>query len=74
MIVVDRMSNQAQECQILENDTEQLENIITQLKNEIDNINANVRCPQLARISVRFLTILISRTEERLRTLQQNQN
>ena len=46
-MVVDRMSDQAQGCQFLENNTEQLENIITQLKNEIDSINANVKCPQL---------------------------
>ena len=53
-MVVDKMSNRAQGRQILENDAEQLENIITQLKNEIDNINANVRCPQLAHIDIRF--------------------
>ena len=68
------MSNQGQIGQISNQDIENLENIITQLKAEIDNINANVRCPQLAHITTRFLSILISRAEDKLRTLRQNQN
>ena len=68
------MSNQGQISQDLNQNIEQLEYIIQQLKAEIDNINANTRCPQLAHISTRFLTILISRAEEKLRNLRQNQN
>ena len=68
------MSNQGQISQDLNQNIEQLEHIIQQLKAEIDNINANTRCPQLAHISTRFLTILISRAEEKLRNLRQNQN
>ena len=58
------MSNQGQISQDLNQDIEQLDHIIQQLKAEIDNINANTRCPQLAHITTRFLTILISRAEE----------
>ena len=68
------MSNLGQISQDLNQNIEQLEHIIQQLKAEIDNINANTRCPQLAHISTRFLTILISRAEEKLRNLRQNQN
>ena len=68
------MSNQGQIGQISNQDIENLENIITQLKAEIDNINANVRCRQLAHITTRFLSILISRAEDKLRTLRQGQN
>ena len=68
------MSNQEQISQDLNQNIEQLEHIIQQLKAEIDNINANTRCPQLAHISTRFLTILISRAEEKLRNLRQSQN
>ena len=68
------MSNQGQISQDLNHDIEQLEHIIQQLRAEIDNINANTRCRQLAHITTRFLTILISRAEEKLRTLRQNQN
>ena len=68
------MSNQGQISQDLDQDIEQLENIIQQLKAEIDNINANTRCPQLAHITTRFLTILISRAEEKLRNLRQIKN
>ena len=68
------MSNQGQIGQISNQDIENLENIITQLKAEIDNINANVRCPQLAHITTRFLSILISRAEDKLRTLRESQN
>ena len=68
------MSNQGQIGHILNQDIENLENIITQLKAEIDNINANVRCRQLAHITTRFLSILISRAEDKLRTLRQSQN
>ena len=68
------MSNQGQIGQISNQDIENLENIITQLKAEIDNINANVRCPQLAHITTRFLSILISRADNKLRILRQNQN
>ena len=53
---------------------EQLENIIQQLRAEIDNINANISCRQLAYITTRFLTISISRAEEKLQLLRQNQN
>ena len=68
------MFNQGQIGQISNQDIENLENIITQLKAEIDNINANVRCPQLAHITTRFLSILISRAEDKLRTLRESQN
>ena len=68
------MSNQGQISQDLNHDIEQLEHIIQQLRAEIDNINANTRCRHLAHITTRFLTILISRAEEKLRTLRQNQN
>ena len=68
------MSNQGQINQDLNQDIEQLESIIQQLKAEIDNINTNTRCPQLAHITTGFLTILISRAEEKLRNLRQNQN
>ena len=68
------MSNQGQISQDLNQDIQQLENIIQQLKAEIDNINANIRCPQLAHITTRFLNILIERAEEKLRILRQNQN
>ena len=68
------MSNQGQISQDLNQSIEHLEHIIQQLKAEIDNINANTRCPQLAHISTRFLTILISRAEEKLRNLIRNQN
>ena len=71
---LEKMSNQGQVSQDLDQDIVQLENIIQQLKAEIDNINANTRCRQLAHITTRFLTILISRAEEKLRTLRQNQN
>ena len=64
------MSNQGQISQDLNHDIEQLEHIIQQLKAEIDNINANNTCPQLAHITTRFLTILISRAEEKLRNLR----
>ena len=52
-------SNQEQISQNLDHDIEQLENIIQQLRVEIDNINANVRCRHLAHITIRFLNILI---------------
>ena len=68
------MHNQGQISQDLDHDIEQLENIIQQLRAEIDNINANTRCRQLAHITTRFFTLLISRTEEKLRNLRQNQN
>ena len=68
------MSKQGQRSHDLDHDIEQLENIIQQLRAEIDNINANVRYRQLANIITRFLTILISRAEEKLRTLRKNQN
>ena len=68
------MSNQGQISQDLNQNIERLQLIIQQLKAEIDNINANTRRPQLAHISTRFLTILISRAEEKLRNLRQNQN
>ena len=68
------MSNQGQIGQISNQDIENLENIITQLKAKIDNINANVRCPQLAHITTRFLSILISRAEDKLLTLRESQN
>ena len=68
------MSNQGPISHDFDQDIEQLENIIHQLKAEIDNINANTRCRQLAHITTRFLTILISRAEEKLRNLRQNQN
>ena len=68
------MSNQGQISQDLDQDIEQLENIIQQLKAEIDNINANTRCRQLAHITTRFLNILIARAEEKIRTLRRNQN
>ena len=58
------MSNQGHISQDLNQNIEQLEHIIQQLKAEIDNANANNRCPQQAHISTRFLTILISRAEE----------
>ena len=63
------MPNQGQIIQDLDHGIEQLENIIQQLRAEIDNINSNVRCHQLAHITTRFLTLLISRTEEKPRTL-----
>ena len=68
------MSNQEQISQDLNQNIEQLELIIQQWKAEIDNIIANTRCPQLAHISTRFLTILISKDEVNLRILRQNQN
>ena len=60
------MSNQGQISQDLNQNIEHLEHIIQQLKTEIDNINSNTRCPQLAHITVRFLNILIERAEEEL--------
>lgn len=48
------MSNQGQVSQELHQDMEQLENIIQQLKAEIDNMNANTKCRQLAHITTRF--------------------
>ena len=68
------MSKTGKRLQDLDYDIEQLKNIIKQLKAEIDNIDVNVRCPQLAHITARFLSISISRAEEKLRTLRQNQN
>ena len=68
------MSNQGQISQDINHDIEQLEHIIQQLKAEIDNINANTTCPHLAHITTRFSNILISRAEEKLRNLRQNQN
>ena len=53
------MSNQGQIRQDLNQDILQLEHIIQQLKAEIDNINSNIRCPQLAHITIRFLNVLI---------------
>ena len=67
-------SNQEQIIQNLDHDIEQLENIIQQLRVEIDNINANIRCRHLAHITIRFLNILIQRAEEKIRILRQNQN
>ena len=67
------MSTQGQRSQDLDHDIEQLENIIQQLRAEIDNINANIRCRHLAH-TTRFLNILIERAEEKLRILKQNQN
>ena len=67
-------SNQGQTSQNPDQDIEQLENIIQQLKVEIDNINANIRCRHLAHITIRFLNILIQRAEEKIRILRQNQN
>ena len=67
-------SNQGHTSQNPDNDIEQLENIIQQLRVEIDNINANVRCRHLAHITTRFLNILIERAEEKIRILRQNQN
>ena len=54
------MSNQEQISQDLDHDIEQLENILQQLRAEIDNIKAKVRWRQLINITSRFLTILIS--------------
>ena len=71
---LEKMSNQGQISQDLNQSIEHLEHIIQQLKAEIDNINSNIRCPQLAHITVRFLNILIERAEEKIRTLRQNQN
>ena len=68
------MSNQGQISQDLNQSIEHLEHIIQQLKAEIDNINSNIRCPQLAHITIRFLNILIERAEEKIRTLRQSQN
>ena len=68
------MSNQGQISQDLNQDIQQLENIIRQLNAEIDNINANISCPQLAQITTRFLNISIEREQEKLRNLRQNQN
>ena len=68
------MSNQEQISQDLNQNIEKAEHIIQQLNAEIDNINANTRCPQLAHISTRFLTILDLRAEEKLQNLRQNQN
>ena len=71
---LEKMSNQGQISQDLNQSIEHLEHIIQQLKAEIDNINSNIRCPQLAHITIRFLNILIERAEEKIRTLRQNQN
>ena len=71
---LEKMSNQGQISQDLNHDIMQLEHIIQQLKAEIENINANTTCPQLAHITTRFLTILVSRAQEKLRNLRQNQN
>ena len=68
------MSNQGQISQDVNQNIIQLEHIIQQLKAEIDNINSNIRCPQLAHITIRFLNVLIERAEEKLRILRQNQN
>ena len=68
------MTNQRQRSQDLNHDIEQRENIIQQLRVEIDNINANIGCPQLAHITTRLLKILISRAEEKFQTLRQHQN
>ena len=51
-------SNQGQTSQNPDHDIEQLENTIQQLRVEIDNINANIRCRHLAHITIRFLNIL----------------
>ena len=67
-------SNQGQISQNLNHDIEQLENIIQQLRAEIDNIIANIRWRHLAHITFRFLNILIERAEEKIRILRQNQN
>ena len=71
---LEKMSNQGQISQDLNQSIEHLEHIIQQLKAEIDNINSNIRCPQLAHITIRFLNILIERAEEKIRTLRQSQN
>ena len=68
------MSNQGQISQDLNQNVEQLELIIQQLKAEIDNINSNIRCPQLTHITTPFLNILIERAEEKLRIMRQNQH
>ena len=68
------MSNQGQISQDVNQNIIQLEHIIQQLKDEIDNINSNIRCPQLAHITIRFLNVLIERAEEKLRVLRQSQN
>ena len=73
-LTLEKMSNQGQISQDLNQNIEHLEHIIQQLKAEIDNINSNIRCPQLAHITIRFLNILIERAEEKIRTLRQNQN
>ena len=73
-LTLEKMSNQGQISQDLNQSIEHLEHIIQQLKAEIDNINSNIRCPQLAHITIRFLNILIERAEEKIRTLRQNQN
>ena len=67
-------SNQGQISQNLDHDIEQPDNITHQLRAEIDNINANIRCRHLAHITTRFLNILIERAEEKIRILRQNQN
>ena len=67
-------SNQGQTSQNPDHDIEQLENIIQQLRVEIDNINANIRCRHLAHITIWFLNILIERAEGKIRILRQNQN
>ena len=68
------MSNQGQISQDVNQNIIQLEHIIQQLKDEIDNINSNIRCPQLAHITIRFLNVLIERAEEKLRVLRHSQN
>ena len=67
-------SNQGQTSQNADHDIEQLENIIQQLRAEIDNIIAGVRYRHLAHITTRCLNILIERAEEKIRILRQNQN
>ena len=68
------MSNQGQISQDENHNIIQLEHIIQQLRAEIDNINSNIRCPQLAHITIRFFIVLINRAEEKLRVLRQSQN
>ena len=68
------MSNQGQISQDVNQNIIQLEHIIQQLRAEIDNINSNIRCPQLAHITIRFLNVLIESAEEKLRVLRHSQN
>ena len=64
------MSGQKQTNQSLEQDIQNLKAIILQLESEIRNVEKNVHCQSLRRVTINFLQIIKSRAESKIQTLR----